>query len=62
MTLYLGMDQELLVVDPDHPEDATAILKGTRIAALAVDPEIVHRDRDGLRTRAGEQDRHREFF
>lgn len=38
MPLYLGLERELLIVDPDRPADATPRLQGKRIAALAVDP------------------------
>lgn len=38
MSLYLGMDHELLVVDPERPEEAVAIFPGKRITAIAVAP------------------------
>jgi photosystem II stability/assembly factor-like uncharacterized protein len=38
MTIYLGMDRELLIVDAAHPAEATPVLAGRHIAALATDP------------------------
>jgi photosystem II stability/assembly factor-like uncharacterized protein len=43
MTLYLGMDRELLILDPEQPADATSVLSGQQIAALAIDPGNPHR-------------------
>ncbi|HWV23847.1 MAG TPA: hypothetical protein VNZ58_06635 [Thermomicrobiales bacterium] len=37
-TLYLGMNREILIVNPARPEDATPALAGKHIAALATDP------------------------
>lgn len=37
-TIYLGMNREILVVDQSRPAEATAVLAGKRIAAVATDP------------------------
>jgi hypothetical protein len=38
MSLYLGMEREILIVDPDHPADATWRMAGKQIAAITIDP------------------------
>jgi photosystem II stability/assembly factor-like uncharacterized protein len=38
MTLYLGMQREILIVDPAHPKETERRLDGTQIAAIATDP------------------------
>lgn len=43
MLLYLGMEKEILVVDPDHPQEAVAILRETQITSLTIDPRVPDR-------------------
>lgn len=43
MTLYLGMNRELVIVDLEHPENAITALSGHSIAALAIDPHLPDR-------------------
>jgi hypothetical protein len=38
MTLYLGVQRAILIVDPDHPGEADRRLDGKQIAAIAADP------------------------
>ena len=42
-TLYLGMERELLIVNVAHPAEATPVLVGTHIAAVATDPNRPNR-------------------